>query len=86
MDNNGTSNFSSNVDDLVAAEVDRVATLAGFVAAAELRVDALVPLAVRAAAGVECRVAAVVCGELLLDDVGLDRRAEVVGLAGEIGG
>jgi hypothetical protein len=31
-------------------------------------------------------VAAVVLGQLLLDDVGLDGDAEVVGLAGEVGG
>ena len=32
------------------------------------------------------RVAAVVLGQLLLDDVGGDGDAEVVGLAGEVGG
>ena len=37
-------------------------------------------------AEVERVVAAVVLGQLLLDDVGLDRHAEVVGLAGEVGG
>ena len=49
-------------------------------------VDALVELAVAGVACVERLVAAVVLRELLLDDVGLDRDAEVVGLAGEIGG
>ena len=49
-------------------------------------IDALVELAVAGVAGVERLVAAVVLRELLLDDVGLDRDAEVVGLTGEIGG
>ncbi len=34
----------------------------------------------------EGRVAAVLVGLLLLDDVGLDRRRQVVGLAREVGG
>ena len=52
----------------------------------EFRVDALVEFAVARAAGIEGLEAAVVLGELLLDDVGLDRATEVVGLAGEVGG
>ena len=67
------------VHDLVAAKVDRV--IGG-----ELGVDALVELPVAGGTGVECLEAAVVLGELLLDDVGLDRDAEVVGLTGEVGG
>ena len=67
------------VDDLVAAEVDGVI-------AVELGVDALVEFAVAGIAHVEGLVAAVIFGELLLDDVGLDGDAEMVGLAGEVGG
>jgi len=74
------------VDDLVAAEVDGVAAGAVFVAACEGGVDAFVELAVGAAAGVEGGVSAVLGGELLLDDVGLDGDAEVIALAGEVGG
>ena len=62
------------VGHLVARQVDRVV-------AGQLRVDRLVRLA-----EVERVVAAVVLGQLLLDDVGLDRHAEVVRLAGEVGG
>jgi hypothetical protein len=64
------------VGDLVAAEVDRVV-------GRQLRVDERAGLPV---ARPERVVAAVVLGHLLLDDVGLDRHAEVVGLAGEVGG
>ena len=48
----------------------------------QLVVDELAGLAV----ALERVVAAVVLGQLLLDDVGLDRDADVVGLAGEVGG
>ena len=67
------------VHHLVAAEVDRV--IGG-----ELGVDALVELAVAGGACVEGLEAAVILGEFLFDDVGLDRHAEMVGLTGEIGG
>ena len=62
------------VRDLVARQVDRMI-------AREIRVHLLVRLA-----EVDRVVAAVVLGQLLLDDVGLDRHAEVIRLAGEIGG
>ena len=62
------------VDDLPAGEVDGVV-------GGELVVDERVGLA-----ELEGVVAAVVLGLLLLDDVGLDGDAEVVGLAGEVGG
>lgn len=67
------------VGDLVAAKVDGV--IGG-----QLAVDALVKFAVAGSAGVEGFEATVVFGELLFDDVGLDGDAEVVGLAGEVGG
>ena len=67
------------VGDLVAAEVDRMV-------GGEFAVDALIEFAVAGSAGVEGFEAAVVFGEFLLDDVGLDGDAEVVGLAGEVGG
>ena len=60
--------------------------LAGLVGAGEFGVDLLAELAVGGVARVEGAKAAVVGGELLLDDVGLDGGAEVVGLAGEVGG
>ena len=67
------------VDDLVTAKIDRV--IGG-----ELRVDALVELSVAGGASVEGLVATVVLGELLLDDVGLNGDAEVIGLTSEVGG
>ena len=51
----------------------------------ELLVDTLVRLAVRVLLGVEGEEAAVVLRQLLLDDVRLQRDAEVVGLAREVG-
>ena len=63
------------VGHLPAGQVDRV--IGG-----QLAVDQLGGLA-EVGQGV---VAAVVLGQLLLDDVGLDGHAEVVGLAGEVGG
>ena len=62
------------VRELVARQVDRVV-------GRQLRIDRLVRLA-----EVERVVAAVGLRQLLLDDVGLDRDAEVVGLAGQVGG
>src|SRR5688572_32924639 len=62
------------VRDLPAAQIDRV--LGG-----QLAVDEFAGLAV----SLEGVVATVVLGQLLLDDVGFDRDAEVVGLAGEVG-
>src|SRR5258708_1860011 len=67
------------VDDLVASEVD------GMIAV-EFGVDALVEFAVTGVADVERGIAAVIFGELLLDDIGLDGDAEMVGLAGQVGG
>ena len=61
------------VHHLPAGEVDRVV-------GGELLVDERVGLA-----ELEGVVAAVVLGQLLLDDVGLDGDAEVVGLTGEVG-
>ena len=52
----------------------------------QLRVDLRVRLPVLAAVGRERAVAVVHLGQLLLDDVGLDRDAEVVRLAGQVGG
>jgi hypothetical protein len=49
-------------------------------------VSSLVDLLVGLAVALQRVVAAVVLGQLLLDDVGLDGDAEVVGLAGEVGG
>src|SRR5258705_2248313 len=49
-------------------------------------VNAFVELAVVGIADVEGLVAAVIFGELLLDDVGLNSDAEVIGLASEVGG
>ena len=65
------------VDDLVAAKVDGVI-------AVELGVDAFVEFAVTGIAHVEGLVAAVIFRELLLDDVGLDGDAEMVGLTGQV--
>ena len=70
---------------MVASAITAVAAIAGLVAAAQVGVHPLVPLAVRRAAGVQRRVAAVVGGQLLLDDVRLDGHAEVIGLAGQVG-
>src|SRR5215467_4679231 len=66
------------VRDLVAAEVDRMV-------ARKVAVDALVEFAVARIAHIERRVTAVIFRQLLLDDVGLDGHAEVIGLAGEVG-
>src|SRR5713226_9401980 len=67
------------VGDLVAREVDRM--IAG-----KVRVDALVEFAVAGVAHVERQIAAVIFGEFLFDDVGFDGHAEMIGLAGEVGG
>ena len=64
---------------LVAAEIDRM--IAG-----QFGVNALVQFAVARAAGVQRFEAAVVLRQLLLDDVGLDGHAQMIRLAGEIGG
>src|SRR5580704_15834073 len=66
------------VDDLVAAEVDRVI-------AVEVGIDALIEFSVARVTDVERFVAAVIFSELLLDDVGLDGDAEMIGLPGEVG-
>src|SRR6266702_6264563 len=67
------------VGDLVAGEIDGV--IAG-----EIGVNALVEFAVAGVAHIESRVAAVIFGELLLDDVGLDGDAKMIGLPREVGG
>jgi hypothetical protein len=67
------------VGNLIAGEIDRV--IAG-----EVGVNTLVELTVAGVAHVEGRVAAVIFGKLLLDDVGLNGDAEMIGLAGEVGG
>src|SRR2546427_8913430 len=67
------------VGDLIAGQVD------GMIAA-QIGVDALVEFAIAGIAHVEGLVAAVILRELLLDDVGFDGHAEMIGLAGEIGG
>src|SRR6266581_6066387 len=67
------------VGDLIAGQID------GMIAA-KVGVDALVEFAVAGIAHVEGLVAAVIFRELLLDDVGFDGYAEMVGLAGEVGG
>ena len=54
--------------------------------AGEVGVNALVEFSVAGVAHVEGHVAAVIFGHFLLDDVGLDGDAEMIGLAGEIGG
>src|SRR6201987_867484 len=65
------------IRDLIAGEIDRVI-------ARQFRIDALVKLAVAGIADVERFVAAVILRQLLLDDVGLNGDAQVVGLAGKI--
>src|SRR6201999_2961246 len=64
------------VDDLVPAKIDRVI-------AVEIGVDTLVEFAVARTAHVQRFVAAVIFGQLLLDDVGLDGYAEMIRLTGE---
>ncbi len=64
---------------LVACQID------GMIAG-EIGVNALIKFAVAGITHVQGLVAAVIFGELLLDDVRLDGYAEMVGLAGEIGG
>ena len=65
------------VDDLIAAEVDRM--IGG-----QLRVDALVELSVARITCVQGLIATVVLGKLLFDDVGLDSNAEMICLTGKI--
>ena len=67
------------IGDLIARQID------GMIAA-EVGVNTLVKLAVAGIAYVESLVAAVIFRKLLLDDVRLDGHAEMVGLAGEVGG
>ena len=52
----------------------------------EIGVHALVEFAVARVARIQRLEAAIQLGQLLLDDVGLDRYAQVIGLAGEVGG
>jgi len=56
------------------------------VIAGEVGVDALVELAIAGIAHVQGRVAAIIFWKLLLDDVGLNGDAEMIGLPGEVGG
>ena len=67
------------IGDLIARQID------GMIAA-EVGVNTLVKLAVAGIAYVESLVAAVIFRKFLLDDVGLDGHAEMVSLAGEVGG
>ncbi len=67
------------IGDLVAGEVDRMV-------GGEVGIHALVDLTVRGLGGLDGEVAAVIFRKLLLDDVSADRDAEVVGLAGKVGG
>src|SRR4029077_11689472 len=67
------------VGDLIASQVN------GMIAG-EVGIDALVEFAVAGIAHVEGLVAAVIFWELLLDDVGFDGHAKMIGLAGEVGG
>src|SRR6266478_10180986 len=80
---------SAAVDQASAAHVAVGYLIAGQVngmVAGKVGVNALVEFAVAGIAHVEGLVAAIILGELLLDDVGFDGHAEVVGLAGEVGG
>src|SRR5947209_3586453 len=67
------------IGDLIARQID------GMIAA-EVGVDAFVKFAVAGIAHVEGEVAGVIFRKLLLDDVGFDGHAEMVGLAGEVSG
>ena len=67
------------ISHLVAGEVDGVVR-------SEVGVHTLVDLAVRRLGLLNGEVATIVLGQLLLDDVGTDRDAEVVGLASEVSG
>ncbi len=66
------------IRDLIAAEINGVI-------AREVGVDALIEFAVAGIADVERLIAAVIFRELLLDDVGFDGDAEMIGLAGKVG-
>src|SRR5208337_1715005 len=63
---------------LVAREIN-------WMIAAEFGVNALVELSIAGIPYVQGFIAAVIFGQLLLDDVGLNGNAEMIGLAGEIG-
>src|SRR5260370_31578192 len=67
------------VGELIAGKIE------GMVAE-KVGVEAFLEFAVGGIAHVEGLVAAVIFRELLLDDVGFDGDAEMVGLAGEVGG
>ena len=54
--------------------------------AGEVGIDALVEFTVAGIAHIQRRVAAIIFREFLLDDVGLNSDAEMVGLSGEVGG
>ena len=54
--------------------------------AGEFGVNAFVKFAVAGPAGIERLKAAVIFGQLLLDDISLDSDADMVGLAGEVCG
>ena len=53
--------------------------------AGQFGVDSLIEFAVTGAAGVQRLKAVVVFGKLLFDNIGLDRDAQVIGLAREVG-
>src|SRR5208283_3018912 len=63
---------------LVAREIN-------WMIAAEFGVNALVKLSIAGIPDVQGFIASVIFGQLLLNDVGLDGNAEMIGLAGEIG-
>ena len=63
---------------LVAAKID------GMVAG-EFRVNALVEFSVTGIAHVERSVPAIIFGKFLLDDVGFNGDAQMIGLAGKVG-
>jgi hypothetical protein len=80
---------TSAVDQARAAHVaigNLIARQVNGMIAAEIGVDALVKFAIAGIAHVEGLIAAVIFRELLLDDIGLNGHAEMVGLAGEVGG
>ncbi len=67
------------IRDLVAAKIDRMI-------AREFRIDALVKFPVARVAHVQRLVAAVVLGQLLLDDVRFNRHAQMIGLTRQVRG
>ncbi len=54
--------------------------------ACQIAVDAFVQLAIGAIAGIQGQEAAVVLGQLLLDNIGFDGHAEMIGLSRQVSG